>query len=198
MILRAGPLEGFSFLQVKKSSPQGGLKRWKKREGLRLAISHGRPLAIVNLDNFVLPVVEKGILNLCFGKTFGEFALALSEDISHSGGDFGHNAHHDIVRGRIQFTGRVGLFNAFVEFSINFSGRFGEFGDVADVVSNLHHGGLLHNQFPFWFFRVSFSFLRIYYSMDSVGCQVVSETFFWRVDVARSHPFPSRNNNSIA
>ena len=46
-------------------------------------IGEGR-LAVVNLDNLVVPVVQKSILNLVGGETVRQIILARCEDVLHS------------------------------------------------------------------------------------------------------------------
>ena len=126
-----------------------------------------RALAIVNLVNLVHPVMQESILNLVGREALGQFVLASGEDVLHSQRSIRNCGEHNglclLVGVHLRADLRSGLLILGADV-LNHNRQVNGVVVLHKVVIQSGDGGLLHNYYPFWFLRVSFSFLYIHYS----------------------------------
>ena len=110
-------------------------------------IGEGR-LAVVNLDNLVIPVVQEGVLNLTGGETYGKVILTSSEDVLHSQSDARNRGEHDGLCLRVGNHLRVDLFGGLLILRADVLNRGGQVGGgviLHEIGVQSRDGVLLHN-----------------------------------------------------
>ena len=111
-------------------------------------------LAVVNLDNLVVPVMQKGILNLVRSEIGGQFVLARGEDVLHRQSGIRNRGEHNGLRLFVGVHLRGGLRRGLLVLGADVLNHGGQVDGVIvlhKVVIQSGDGVLLHSCYPFWF-----------------------------------------------
>lgn len=118
-------------------------------------------LAVVDLINLVVPVVQESVLNLTGGEAIRQIILASREDVLHSQSGVRDSGEDEGLRLLVGIHLRGSLRRGLLIFRANVLNHDGQVDGVVilhEVVVQSGDGVLLQSSYPFWFLRVSFSF----------------------------------------